>query len=144
MDLISQIKLLVFGAWLVLTALTFGSAFVLSRLLERRDRGEAGLGRTIGRAAVARVSSWRDRRRTMRELMALDDRMLRDIGIERSAIPTVVDRLSPPLSVGAVQRGEPPLDPTVRTASPGECSGRRNRRGCRGEGAAPAHHPVSS
>lgn len=142
MDLISQIKLLVFSAWLVLTALTFGSVFVLSRLLERRDRGEPGLGRTIARAAVARMSAWRDRRRTMRELMALDDRMLRDIGVERSTVPAIVSGLSPPLSVGAVQRGERPL-PTVRAAASGGCSGRRTGRGGRGEGSAPAHQPVS-
>ncbi len=51
---------------------------------------------------LAGLRAWQARRRANAELRRLDDRVLADIGIERSAIPQVVDRL--------VARGAPPAN----------------------------------
>src|SRR5215470_15660540 len=45
----------------------------------------------IGRSVVA----WSERRTALRELNALDDRMLRDIGITRADIPAVIAGMAP-------------------------------------------------
>ena len=41
---------------------------------------------------VGRFENWRARERAFRELSALDDRALADIGLSRSDIPFVVER----------------------------------------------------
>ncbi|MFO1061761.1 MAG: DUF1127 domain-containing protein [Dongiaceae bacterium] len=53
---------------------------------------EAGLGlaQTLGNA----LTGWYRRQRAYDELMALDDAMLRDIGVNRGEIPLIVARLS--------------------------------------------------
>ncbi len=51
---------------------------------------------------LAQIRAWQARRRANAELRRLDDRVLADIGIERSAIPQVVD--------GLVARGAPPAN----------------------------------
>ena len=52
------------------------------------SRPQTSLGRTLGRAALARmvasVSAWYERARQRRALMQLSDHMLRDIGIARA------------------------------------------------------------
>lgn len=56
----------------------------------------AAFGRTIARLAgwlVREARRERDRRATIRELGALDDRVLRDIGLERDQIVPVADAL---------------------------------------------------
>jgi len=49
-----------------------------------------GLGR-LGRAVVSGVIRGHRRRVAIRELLALDDRLLKDIGISRGQIPVVVE-----------------------------------------------------
>lgn len=49
------------------------------------------------------IGRWHIRRTTIRTLSALDDRMLRDIGIDRSELRTVVDDLlTRPLPEGKI------------------------------------------
>ena len=47
----------------------------------------------------------RQRRRAMAELMALDDRSLADIGIHRSQIQGVIERLCTPAPVESIPQG---------------------------------------
>lgn len=54
--------------------------------------GAAGIARGFGTLFRALKAS-RDRRRAIGELRRLDERTLKDIGIERSHIPFIVDRL---------------------------------------------------
>lgn len=42
---------------------------------------------------VAALRTWRTKRRARRELLALDDRLLADIGLDRAAIGSVVEGL---------------------------------------------------
>ncbi len=49
------------------------------------------------RLAVTRFAGWANKRATYRSLMSLDDRMLRDIGLNRGEIPELVDALRGPL-----------------------------------------------
>jgi uncharacterized protein YjiS (DUF1127 family) len=56
---------------------------------------------------ASQVSAWQDRRVALRELMALDDRMLRDVGIDRADIPAVIGASGRPAAVGyAADAGE--------------------------------------
>jgi uncharacterized protein YjiS (DUF1127 family) len=50
----------------------------------------AALAWALVRSAGRAIAGWRSRRAAIRELMALDDRMLRDIGIARSDIAAMV------------------------------------------------------
>ncbi len=45
------------------------------------------------RGAFGKLGSWRKRRQTIRDLEALDDRLLADIGINRDQIRLLVDDL---------------------------------------------------
>ena len=56
-------------------------------------------------AARNAMARRRQRRRAMDELMALDDRSLADIGIHRSQIMGMVDRLSAPTPIESVPQG---------------------------------------
>ncbi len=56
---------------------------------------------------LAQVRAWQARRRANAELRRLDDRVLADIGIERGAIPAIVD--------GLVARGAPPANDNSAT-----------------------------
>ena len=56
----------------------------------RRPRDAAAGGR---RRPLAKLGSWRKRRQAIRDLEALDDRMLADIGLSRSQIRPLVDDL---------------------------------------------------
>ena len=62
---------------------------------------------------AARVRRWSERRRAIRDLSALNDRLLRDIGIDRCDIEAAVDRypsitpVSPDLGTVSIQQPEP-------------------------------------
>lgn len=73
----------------------------LARRLGRAVRNVAERGGDLARSFASRAAvmasrwasgyaAWRERRRALRELAALDDRMLRDIGISRSEIESAV------------------------------------------------------
>lgn len=53
-------------------------------------------GGLFGRYIFGPLADWRARQRAMNELMALDDHMLKDIGIARCQIPGIVAGLIPP------------------------------------------------
>jgi uncharacterized protein YjiS (DUF1127 family) len=56
----------------------------------RRALGAAAGGR---RRPLAKLVAWRKRRRAIRDLYALDDRMLADIGLSRAQIRPLVEDL---------------------------------------------------
>ena len=65
--------------------------------------------RTLGRALAAAASGWwtryvcwRERRAAVRELAALDDRTLKDLGIYRSEIETVISGREVPPRLGQI------------------------------------------
>jgi uncharacterized protein YjiS (DUF1127 family) len=73
----------------------------LARRLGRAVRNVAERGADLVRSFASRTAvmasrwasgyaAWRERRRALRELAALDDRMLRDIGVSRSEIESAV------------------------------------------------------
>lgn len=64
-------------------------------------------GQVLGQLLVAGPLAWAERRRAYNELMALDDRMLHDIGIERGEIETVVYGAQEPEAVAGEGEGEP-------------------------------------
>lgn len=51
------------------------------------------LARVVREAVLEPLLAWRSRNAARRELMSLDDRMLRDIGISRADIPAVVEAM---------------------------------------------------
>ena len=67
--------------------------------LRSAARGASGITRTLSHRAAAVASAgwsayaaWRERRAAVKELAALDDRTLRDLGLTRSEIEYVVGR----------------------------------------------------
>ncbi len=50
-------------------------------------------------ALAERYEDWRQREQAYRELSALDDRSLADIGISRSEIPYILERRAEPAAV---------------------------------------------
>ena len=67
-------------------------------------------GRVIEAGAselLAQIRAWQARRRASAELRRLDDHALADIGIERDAIPEIVD--------GLVARDAPPANDNTAT-----------------------------
>jgi uncharacterized protein YjiS (DUF1127 family) len=95
------------------------------RMLDERMLSDIGLSRSdIDRIAVEsvggkgewivlslvayvgrKIAGWAHKRAAYRSLMALDNRMLADIGLTRSDIPTVVGAMRGPLAVSVVDRG---------------------------------------
>jgi uncharacterized protein YjiS (DUF1127 family) len=67
-----------------------GAATGLGNLAATIGRGLGQAGRSIASGVVAA----RRRRVAMHQLQALDDRMLKDIGISRGEIPFLVERMS--------------------------------------------------
>jgi uncharacterized protein YjiS (DUF1127 family) len=60
--------------------------------------GALSLGRRIGAALLAAwrdAANWLERKRAIRQLHALDDRALRDIGLDRSEIDAAVEGRNP-------------------------------------------------
>jgi uncharacterized protein YjiS (DUF1127 family) len=60
---------------------------------------------SLVRYAARKVSAWAKRRDAYRNLMALDDRMLTDIGLSRAEIPAVVKAMSGTLVAGSFNGG---------------------------------------
>ncbi len=58
----------------------------------------------VVRTAIGWFKAWRHRRAAVRELSALDDRLLRDIGIERLDIDTVARTLRVPANDNDARR----------------------------------------
>ena len=56
----------------------------------RRPLGSVATGH---RSPLAKLGTWRKRRRTIRDVEALDDRMLADIGLSREQIRPLVEDL---------------------------------------------------
>ncbi len=65
----------------------------------RRPLGSVATGH---RSPLAKLGTWRKRRRTIHDLEALDDRMLADIGLSREQIRPLVEDL---LNAGAAGAG---------------------------------------
>lgn len=95
------------------TAPETADVYLLARQLQSQAmadltvRGLRAVGRgfaALGHGLVARLSRARQRRRTLAELYRLDDRALRDIGIDPHNVEAAVDRLL------AQQRGTEPQD----------------------------------
>lgn len=63
---------------------------VADRVAGRRSPRLSNALAGLASALLDGIAAWRDRRVATRELMALDDRMLRDIGVSRSDIPEIV------------------------------------------------------
>jgi uncharacterized protein YjiS (DUF1127 family) len=83
--------------------------------------------RTLGRALAAaagrwwtRYICWRERRAAVRELAALDDRTLKDLGIHRSEIENVISGREARPRLGQIK--------ALRQCQPGAESGPRNHR----------------
>jgi uncharacterized protein YjiS (DUF1127 family) len=53
--------------------------------------GIVGAATAAVRSALAAAAAWRDRQAALRELLLLDDRMLRDIGLTRADARAAVD-----------------------------------------------------
>jgi uncharacterized protein YjiS (DUF1127 family) len=64
---------------------------------------------------IGRFENWRARERAFRELSALDDRALADIGLSRSDIPYVLDH--PTVESGASALGAEVANENVRHAA---------------------------
>src|SRR3546814_378544 len=64
-----------------------------ARQVAHRAVGVPPRPKSGGNSMMARLRSWRVRRMTIRELSALDDRLLRDIGIAPDQISDVVDAM---------------------------------------------------
>jgi uncharacterized protein YjiS (DUF1127 family) len=60
-----------------------------------RELASAAAGglRRVSRSVVGALARWHKRRATIAELSALDDRMLKDIGVSRGNIPALADGL---------------------------------------------------
>jgi len=74
------------------------------------------VGREAAHAAAEALGRRRRRRATVRELQALDDRLLRDIGVGRAEIPQIADNLAHRPSLP--ERAAIPHPVEARVASP--------------------------
>jgi len=61
-----------------------------SRALTQSLPPRSALLKLVLRGALANMRKWRRTRRAERELLALDDRLLKDIGLCRTEIPSAV------------------------------------------------------
>jgi len=75
----------------------------------RAARGAAAAWRPLGQ----RLTAYQVRRQAIRDLQRLDDALLRDIGIERDAIPAAVDGLVRPRDQAASRAARRPRPPVV-------------------------------
>lgn len=69
--------------------LTAGRASFASTAAAQAKMAEGALGALAPQGLLARLQSWLQYRRTIRELSRLSDRELADIGLERSDIEAV-------------------------------------------------------
>jgi uncharacterized protein YjiS (DUF1127 family) len=87
--------------------------------------GALSLGRRIGAALLAAwrdAANWLERKRAIRQLHALDDRALRDIGLDRSEIDAAVEgrnpASSPTVEVVAARDPKTPLRQIAAAGAP--------------------------
>ncbi len=72
-----------------------------------------------GNATLARADRWQRQRLARRELMALDDHMLEDVGLRRWEIDAVVNRMFPEAADARRTGGKPRADKrTEKTTTP--------------------------
>ncbi len=64
---------------------------------DRRNVIHNSFRRGIARRIVDRIKSWDERRKAVRQLTAMSDRLLQDIGIERHEIYQSVNRSGAPV-----------------------------------------------
>jgi uncharacterized protein YjiS (DUF1127 family) len=64
------------------------STFLQTETSDWSDTGSTKTG--LARRLIVAVGKWREKRRALAELSSLDDRMLRDIGLDRSEITSVL------------------------------------------------------
>lgn len=73
----------------------------------------------LGRSAIQAIIRAKNRRTAIRALMALDNHLLRDVGLDRGQIPSVVDSL--------LDRGIPRLEGILASATEPKCAVDRDK-----------------
>ena len=73
--------------------------------------------RGITRRIINRIKSWNERRESIRQLTAMSDRLLQDIGIERHEIYQSVQRPSAPVKMASERTGNPEVSGELRKAA---------------------------
>jgi uncharacterized protein YjiS (DUF1127 family) len=87
------------GVWGYLQDLeTRRQAAIRGHACPRIDKGVEEMLKDLMTRAWQAVWRWQQRRRTLSQLEALDDRMLKDIGLYRGQLPGEVERRIPPLA----------------------------------------------
>ena len=74
----------------------------IDRVAAESVGGGEGIVVSLAAYVRRRIANWAHKRAAYRSLMALDDRMLADIGLTRSDIPQLVDAMRGPLATPAV------------------------------------------
>lgn len=73
--------------------------------------------RGIARRIIGRIKYWNERRQAMRQLAAMSDRLLQDIGIERHEIYQSVYRGAAPVKMVPERTGKPEVSEELRKAA---------------------------
>ena len=73
--------------------------------------------RGITRRIIGRIKYWNERRAAIRQLTAMSDRLLQDIGIERHEIYQSVYRPSAPVKMVSERIGKPEVSGELRKAA---------------------------
>ncbi len=73
--------------------------------------------RGIARRIIDRIQFWNERRNAVRQLAAMSDRLLEDIGIERHEIYQSVHRPGAPVKMSLERTGKPEVSEELRKAA---------------------------